>query len=321
MRIPQETVDLVVKYYLNESNTYICPGKKEYVSKLDENGTKIQVQKRLLLFTVHDLWLNFKLEYQDKFDLPKFSFFAELRPEECIVAGKPGSHVICVCEQHENIKLKLYAWRKDLHYRDLIDVAVCSSNNSKCMLHLCNKCPGVSKIKEIGEKDDDYTAKTLTYKTWIEKGSRAYFESVTQPFDDFKNELFDELWHLTIHQFVSDEQKRFLNHSKENLEKDTCILIMDFSENYSFIIQNSVQGFYYNNSQATIHPFTMYYKIADSDELKNVNFCIISDTTEHYAYTVHAFIEKITEILKKDFPWIKKIIYFSDGAPTQYKNK
>ena len=28
----------------------------------------------------------------------------------------------------------------------------------------------------------------------------------------------------------------------------------DFSENYSFVLQDAVQGFHWNNAQATIHP-------------------------------------------------------------------
>ena len=96
---------------------------------------------------------------------------------------------------------------------------------------------------------------------------------------------------------------------------------MDFSENYSFIIQKSVQAFYYNNSQATVHPFCIYYKTKESKDIQNLNFCIISDCKDHYAYKVNAFTAKLMTIIKEEFKWIKKIIYFSDGAPQQYKNK
>ena len=33
----------------------------------------------------------------------------------------------------------------------------------------------------------------------------------------------------------------------------------DFSENYSFVLQDAAQGFHWNNSQETIHPFVAYY--------------------------------------------------------------
>ncbi|XP_044596186.1 uncharacterized protein LOC123273063 [Cotesia glomerata] len=52
-----------------------------------------------------------------------------------------------------------------------------------------------------------------------------------------------------------------------------------------------------------------------------MSFCVISDTTDHVADTVHAFQEKLMKIIKEEYPWIKNVIYFSDGAPTKYKNK
>lgn len=322
MRIPQETVDCIKKYYLDESNCHILPGQRDFVSVKDSSGKKIKLQKRLLTQTVHDLWLNFKDDYREKLEvLPRFSFFARLRPVQCIVAGDPGSHNICVCAQHENIKLKVNAWNKHLNYRDLLEASVCSTSNIRCMLHDCIKCPGVEKIQEFANQRNTFTQQTISYKTWVEDGTKASLTTVEEPIEIFKKQLFAELWDLTIHHFIADEQKQFLKTSKENLTSDTCILVIDFSENYSFIIQNSVQAFFYNNKQATIHPVTMYYKEPGSDELLNVNFCIISDTKDHFSYTVHAFMEKVTDVLKKEYSWIKNIIYFSDGAPTQYKNK
>jgi hypothetical protein len=36
--------------------------------------------------------------------------------------------------------------------------------------------------------------------------------------------------------------------------------------NYSFIVQDAVQGFYWQNEQATLHPFAIYYKEDEEDE-------------------------------------------------------
>ena len=35
---------------------------------------------------------------------------------------------------------------------------------------------------------------------------------------------------------------------------------MDFAESYSFIKQNAIQGFYWQNIQALMHPFAAYYR-------------------------------------------------------------
>ena len=66
---------------------------------------------------------------------------------------------------------------------------------------------------------------------------------------------------------------------KETLQQDTTIILLDFAENYSFVVQDAIQGFYWENSQATLHPFTIYYK--EDDELKYMSVCIISDCMKH----------------------------------------
>ena len=75
------------------------------------------------------------------------------------------------------------------------------------------------------------------------------------------------------------------------------------------------------NVQATLFMAVLYYKDASQDNVLFKSFCVISDSTIHQAYSVHAFQEAILNEMKKEFPWIKKLIYYSDGAPTQLKNE
>ena len=39
-----------------------------------------------------------------------------------------------------------------------------------------------------------------------------------------------------------------------------CIIFLYFAENLSYIVQDLVQGFHWTNSQATLHPFVLYFK-------------------------------------------------------------
>ena len=96
---------------------------------------------------------------------------------------------------------------------------------------------------------------------------------------------------------------------------------MDFAEKYAYICQDSTQGFYFNNTSATVHPIVMYYKNSESNELNLSSFCVISNCSKQTAYTVNIFQEVFLNKIKQDYQWIKKVIYFTDGAPTQYKNK
>lgn len=54
--------------------------------------------------------------------------------------------------------------------------------------------------------------------------------------------------------------------------------------------------------------------------LKSLNFVIISDCLTHDTIAVHRFQRKLIAYLKDHLPF-EKVIYFSDGAASQYKNK
>lgn len=249
-----------------------------------------------------------------------------LKPIGCIHAGDPGTHQICVCDQHQNIKLKLWALSRKLNYRDLLQAAVCNVDNEGCMSKKCQSCPGELGVKKmfgtlVNELNIEMKKGKIKYKNWVEKGSAAYLESFTADVENLKIEIYKDIVDITLHHFIADTQKRYLSYCKNNLANDTAIVLMDFPENYSFIIQQSVQTSYYNNNQATVHPICLYYKEEKGRELLNKNYCIISDSKDHYAYTVNAFTKKFMDELKQNYKWIKKVIYFTDGAPQQYKNK
>ena len=41
---------------------------------------------------------------------------------------------------------------------------------------------------------------------------------------------------------------------KDNLDGCSAIVLVNFAENYSFVEQDEVQGFHWNNLQATLNP-------------------------------------------------------------------
>ena len=104
---------------------------------------------------------------------------------------------------------------------------------------------------------------------------------------------------------------------KENLPSNQTIILLDFAENY--IAQDAVQGYHWNNSQATLHPFVVYHKDEEGQKLKVINYCVLSDCLKHSASTVHSFQYVALQNLKEHLPNLTFCIYFSDGAPNQYK--
>ena len=64
-----------------------------------------------------------------------------------------------------------------------------------------------------------------------------------------------------------------------------------FRKKYSFFLQDSAQGYHWNNSQATLHPFAAYFR--EDGELKHLGYVATSDGLIHDAAAVPLFHKKI----------------------------
>ena len=67
------------------------------------------------------------------------------------------------------------------------------------------------------------------------------------------------LLHYFYHHFLKVQQAAYLKEAKAILDNETCIILMDFAENYSFLVQDAIQSFFWQNQQATLHPFAVYH--------------------------------------------------------------
>lgn len=160
------------------------------------------------------------------------------------------------------------------------------------------------------------------FQTWSGDSGRFRLQTITESATEFVENLANDIWNLTKHHFTARSQSTFLHDSKQLLDEKSCIILMDFAENYTFIAQESVQSFYWSNTQATLHPFVIYYKTSSPEtEIKCLSICVISENLQHVTTTVHTFHSKVLSLLKAELPWIEKVMYVSDGASSQYKNK
>ena len=70
-------------------------------------------------------------------------------------------------------------------------------------------------------------------------------------------------------------QSKFLNDCKTNLEDGEFLVVCDFPQNYTFVLQDEVQSHHWSCQQATIHPFGIYYK--QNDQVKHFSCTVISE--------------------------------------------
>ena len=326
--IPQTTVKLVQNFYKHDDVSRIMPGKKDCISIKVGDG-RIKLQKRLVIRNLKEIYYSFKRLYPDM--RIGFSKFAMLRPKECVLAGASGTHFVCVCRIHNNVKLMMYGSRiaeatENLevtlkHYANVFALTICNPSLPACNLGCCEQCPGSNALKtEILECFDEKGVDEIAYKQWTST-DRYTLETIIEPSIEFVDTFFEKLDTLKRHDFIAKQQSKFLNEGKSNLKIGEFLVLGDCSENFSFVVQDEAQSFHWSNSSATIHPIVFYYKDDTESTLRNDNFVLISDSNVHYTVAVHLFQKCLIGFLYKKFSVIKKIIYFSDGCSGQYKNR
>ena len=198
------------------------------------------------------------------------------------------------------------------------------------MLHKCDKCPNKQAISQFLAANSE-SASMINYSNWcsieinsedpVKKQTRITLQNFTKPAHELIDDISHDIWNITEHHYLCDKQKKYYEECKKTLNEDTGLITMDFAENYAFICQNSTQGFYFNNIQASLFTLIMHYKNPLNKKVEVANYTVISDTKIHSAAFVHLFLKNIIAEIQKEFLFIKNLKYFSDGAPTQFKNK
>ena len=190
------------------------------------------------------------------------------------------------------------------------------------LLHLCPDCPDKTSLNKfltehfINNEFD--LAENIFYKHWISV-DRTTLVNHYSAVEEFIGKIVDDVYEVYPHDFIAKAQANHLKMAKENLSENELIILLDSAENYSFVVQDAVQGFHWENSQATLHPFVAYFRFSNGD-LKHTSICVISDCLIHDQTTVRCFLTKVITLMKQKVNNIEIIHYYRDGAPSQHKN-
>jgi len=207
-------------------------------------------------------------------------------------------------------------------YRSCLAEIHCNPPRVQCFFGRCNECPGVGRLQEkLEEHFDERVIDRLEYKQWTTT-DRSTLDTNVQSVDEFVRNFLGMLPKVTQHDFIAKQQSNFLQCSKKMLTPGEFLVVGDFAENYSFVLQDAAQSFHWNNLQATLHPFVCYFKeLATPDVLKHTSFVVISESNNHDTTSVHLFQKVLIQFLTDKFLQPTKIFYFSDGCAAQYKNR
>merc|ERR1712168_355858 len=142
------------------------------------------------------------------------------------------------------------------------------------MMRKCKNCPGESGVSDFVQALPAMEGREeVRYSKWVSV-DRCSLEEVVESVEDFLRSFSSAIVLLTRHHYVSKKQSEAYRVAKESLKEDEVLVVGDFAENYSFVVQNAAQGQHWNNSQCTLHPFVCYFKGPDST-IQHESFCFI----------------------------------------------
>ena len=127
---------------------------------------------------------------------------------------------------------------------------------------------------------------------------RTTLRSITSDVDEFVDHLVYSVDNLTTHSFVAKSQAQYLKKRKKELKENECIILLDFAENYHYMVQDEIQGYHWNKDQCTLHPVVIYYRVGN--EVKHISLCILSDDLEHDTSFVHELLRRVMLLLRRN---------------------
>lgn len=251
--------------------------------------------------------------------------------------GGSGTHSVCVCTIHQNVKVMLEgaiisclpAFRSlisddfngKINYHHLLAKFACHPPQPECYLGLCESCGNTQPLKaKIVELFESRNIDEVTFHSWVTV-DRTSLETIYKSVGDFAAALCELLPQLQRHAFIAWSQAPYMKAINDGAIEGIVLIVGDFAESYSFVLQDAAQGTHWNNSQAAIHPFVIYHCFPVASDmttnLKSTSFLIVSDCLTHDTVAVHHRLQKkLFVYLKNIFP-VKMVIYFSNGAASQ----
>ena len=179
-----------------------------------------------------------------------FSKFADLCPKHCVLAGASGTHAVCVCTIHQNVKLMMVGGKIPAivlnsvalkTYDHCFTQIICNPPSPSCYLGDCSSCSGIDQFKEqFMNAMDDNLIDIITYKEWVSV-DRSTLETFVKPVEEIVECFCDRLEALLPHSFIAKQHSSFQLELKGSLMPGEFLVLADFSENYSFVQQDAAQ--------------------------------------------------------------------------------
>lgn len=117
------------------------------------------------------------------------------------------------------------------------------------MLRRCDECPKTREplglyLEDILEDFDD--EEEMKFSQWISDG-RMKLHTMLLPRQEFIDFMIAKIESLIPHSFITKAQNTYMKDRKGSLSHDEALVLMDFAENYNFVLQNEVQSYHWSH--------------------------------------------------------------------------
>jgi hypothetical protein len=312
---------IIKEFYLCEAVSRLMPGKDDCITIKHPDGSREKVQKYIMIVTISDAFE----EFQKTFPAMKcsLSYFTQQRPKK-VMKKSDSKHYSCLCTICENFQLlctaiSTFITQKKFHSaREILERLCCDSNNFECSNNECNDCAGyMDEIRSL--LMPCCLEEPVKWFKWEKGGENRYIEKILQAdknVGDVLKEFEESFKKFKLHKFVQLTQKNYLNESREKLEENEAIIIVDYAEKYTTTFQRAVQSSYFGSRAISI--FTARAYVGRQAEY---SFAIVSDNTNQGKHEVFACLKYIIGQLKLRHENLTHVKVFSDGCGGQFKNR
>ena len=124
---------------------------------------------------------------------------------------------------------------------------------------------------------------------------------------------------IKVHVENAHHQHKTVRNQRENLKEEEEITAqVDFAQNWLVGFGQEVQSAYYAKDPVTVHPAVLHIRIGG--KLYAISLCLVSDDRRHDAGAVMAIIDEMVKWIKKHYPKVRMIHFWSDSPSSQYRN-
>ncbi|CAF3102305.1 unnamed protein product [Rotaria sp. Silwood2] len=313
--LPLKVKEAILHYYERDDISYQMPGKRDTIVVKEYAGKKTY-QKRILLYNLREIHHMF-LQDNPGIDVSR-SVFAQLRPQHIMVKSSM-SHRVCLCLYHQNVSLLIDALSKfingpacsDLH--TFTKILVCDESNEQCMFSNCNYCSNNFKL-HVESKIIDETVK-LKWFQWNNNRGHAEKKEQEGTVKECVQCLSQQIKKYLNHVFIKRQQSKFFEQMKDNSDDKSIVIQVDYADNFAIEEQDAIQSAHW--STKTISIFTAHAWCGPL----NFSFALPSNNVTHNKYCTNTCLDYIISEVKQYLPDLKRIMFFSDGAASQFKQR